>query len=85
MDSSFLNLQNLIQGFKISCQTEGKSPRTVRWYNICLEKFRIFLEQNGLPVCVDRLDKAHVRQFILHLQQEARNGEKTGQDETAFA
>jgi site-specific recombinase XerD len=72
MDSSFLNLQNLIQGFKISCQTEGKSPRTIRWYNIFLEKFRIFLEQNGLPACVDQLDKAHVRQFILHLQQEAR-------------
>ena len=51
MESSFLDLQSLIQGFKISYQTEGKSPRTVRWYNIFLEKFRIFLEQNGLPAC----------------------------------
>jgi integrase/recombinase XerD len=72
MDSSFLNLQNLIQGFKISCQTEGKSPRTVTWYTTFLEKFRIFLERNGLPARADRLDKLHVRHFILYLQQEAR-------------
>jgi integrase/recombinase XerD len=72
MDSSFLHLQNLIEGFRITCQTEGKSPRTVRWYTTFLEKFRVFLEQNGLPARVNRLDKVHVRQFILYLQQEAR-------------
>jgi len=61
MDDNFLNLQNLIQGFSISCQTEGKSPRTVRWYTTTLERFRVFLDQNGLPARVDRLDKVHVR------------------------
>ena len=72
MDSSFLNLQNLIEGFRISCQTEGKSPKTVKWYTTFLEKFRVFLERKGLPDRVDQLDKVHVRQFILYLQQEAR-------------
>ena len=72
MDSSLLNLQNLFEGFRISCQTEGKSPKTIKWYTPFLEKFRVFLEQNRLPARVDRLDKIHIRQFILYLQQEAR-------------
>lgn len=70
MDSSFLNLPKLIEGFRISCQTEGKSRKTVVWYIAFLERFRVFLEQNGLPTDINRLDKTHIRQFILYLQQE---------------
>jgi hypothetical protein len=39
MDSSILNLQNLIQVFRISCQTEGKSTYTVEWYTQLLALF----------------------------------------------
>ena len=49
MKTSVLNLANLIQGFKMSCQTEGKSPKTTEWYTSFLERFRRFLEQSGLP------------------------------------
>jgi site-specific recombinase XerD len=72
MESNFLNLPNLIEGFRISCQTEGKSRKTVIWYTAFLERFRVFLEQNRLPTDINRLDKTHIRQFILYLQQEAR-------------
>jgi integrase/recombinase XerD len=72
MKTSVLKLTNLIQGFHLSCQTEGKSPKTVEWYTSFLERFRFFLEQNGLPTSIDRLDKNRIRQFILYLQQEAR-------------
>ena len=32
MKTSVLELGNLIQGFKLCCQTEGKSPKTIEWY-----------------------------------------------------
>lgn len=72
MKSSVLELGTLIQGFHLSYQTEGKSMKTVEWYTCFLERFRVFLEQNGLPTSINQLDKNHIRQFILYLQREAR-------------
>ena len=72
MKTSVLELANLIQGFKLSCQTEGKSPKTTEWYTSFLERFRRFLEQSGLPTRVDWVDRDCVRRFILYLKQEAR-------------
>ena len=57
MKTSVLDLGNLIQGFHLSCQTEGKSMKTVEWYTCFLERFRVFLEQNGLPTSIDQLAK----------------------------
>jgi site-specific recombinase XerD len=72
MKTSALELGNLIQGFRLSCQTEGKSPKTTEWYNAFLERFRGFLEQSSLPTRVDRVDRNCVRRFILYLRQEAK-------------
>ena len=72
MKTSVLELDNLIQGFQLSCQTEGKSPKTTDWYTSFLKRFWQFLRQSGLPTRIDQLEKNHIRQFILHLQQEAR-------------
>ena len=72
MKTSVLELDNLIQGFKLSCQTEGLSPKTTEWYTSFLLRFLRFLKQCGLPTRFDRLEKTHIRRFILHLQQEAR-------------
>ena len=33
MKTSQNQLGNLIQGFRLSCQAEGKSPKTTEWYN----------------------------------------------------
>jgi len=72
MDSSVLELKTLIEGFKLSCQTEGKSPKTVEWYTSFLERFRRFLESNGFPTPIDSITKSHIRAFIRYLQEEAR-------------
>jgi len=72
MDSSVLELKTLTQGFKLSCQTEGKSPKTVEWYTSFLERFRRFLESNGFPTPIDSITKSHIRAFIRYLQEEAR-------------
>jgi site-specific recombinase XerD len=72
MKTNVLKLGNLIDGFKLSCQTEGKSSKTIEWYISFLERFHRFLEDNGLPVSINLLEKNHVRKFIRYLQQEAR-------------
>jgi len=72
MKASVLELGNLIQGFKLSCQTEGKSPKTVEWYTTFLQKFLAFLELRNYPTDATQINKEHVRAFILYLQVEAR-------------
>ena len=72
METSVLKIEKLIQGFRLSCQTEGKSPKTTEWYLSFLQRFHRFLEDNKLPTRVYRIEKIHIRKFILYLQQEAR-------------
>jgi len=76
MNSNVLELQNLIQGFKLSCQTEGKSPQTIEWYTTFLDKFCDFLERRNLPTDVSQINKSHIREFIRYLQTEARTPHK---------
>ena len=70
--NSFLDLQNLIQGFKLSCQTENKSSKTIEWYTCFLDRFHQFLKRNNYSTSVKRISKDHIRTFILFLQQEAK-------------
>ena len=72
MKTSILELANLIQGFRLCCQTEGKSPKTTEWYTSFLNRFYRFLKQKRLPTSINQLDKTIIRRFILYLQKEAR-------------
>jgi len=72
METSALELRNLIQGFKLSCQTECKSPRTVEWYTSFLDRFHSFLERNNYPTAVNDVNRSHIREFIRYLQVEAK-------------
>ena len=71
--NSELNLKNLIDGFKLSCQTENKSLKTIEWYTCFLQRFLQFLQLNSYPTMVNEIDKNHIRSFILYLQQQAKN------------
>jgi integrase/recombinase XerD len=72
MNNKSLELANLIDGFRLSCQTEGKSPKTIDWYICFLNKFGQFLEQNQMLSYVGEIDKTHIRAFIRYLQTNAR-------------
>ena len=67
-----LDLKNLIEGFKLSCQTENKSIKTIEWYTCFLQRFLQFLQLNNYPIRVSEIDKTHIRAFILYLQQWAK-------------
>lgn len=72
METSKLTIENLTQGFKLTCQTEGKSPKTIEWYTGFLERFRQYLTMKDYPYVTDQIDKVHIREFIRYLQTEAR-------------
>jgi len=72
MTSEYLHIERLIEGFRISCQTENKSSKTIEWYTCFLKRFRRFLQSNNYPTKVTEINRSHVRSFILYLQQEAK-------------
>jgi site-specific recombinase XerD len=72
MKSDILELRNLISGFKICCQTEGKSPKTIEWYDAFLRRFRYFLDSNQLSTVINQINRSLIRQFIIYLQSEAK-------------
>ena len=76
MTSSSMELGSLIQGFKFTCQTEGKSPKTIEWYFDFLNRFHRFLERSDMPTNICEIDKNHIREFIRYLQTEARTPRK---------
>lgn len=49
MDGKTVLLDNLIEGFKVSCEVEGLSQKATEWYTSFLTRFRQFLDQNQMP------------------------------------
>jgi len=72
MTNPDLELKTLLSAYRLSCQAEGKSPATIKWYMPFLARFEDYLERQGFPTSVDRVDRRHVRSFIGYLQSEAK-------------
>ena len=72
METSNLAIADLIQGFRLSCQAEGKSPRTVEWYTDFLKRFLCFLDSHNFPTELDKTKRDYIRAFIRYLQIEAK-------------
>ena len=68
------DLSTLIQHFHIHNQSEGKSPRTVEWYDQVLGRFLRWLEGEDRPTNLGQLDEMVVREYLIYLQ--ARPGTK---------
>ncbi len=71
-----LDLGTLIRQFEVHNRSEGKSLRTVEWYNQALGLFLEWLRGEGIPASLDRLGEDEARAFILHLQNRAGVGGK---------
>ncbi len=67
-----LTLDELREYWEFHNQTEGKSPKTIKWYNDVLRLFQRFLETEGYSTLVKDLGELEVRAFIHHLQQRTR-------------
>lgn len=64
-----LELVKLAQRFEIHNRSDGKSPRTVQWYNQTVEVFTGWLESEGMSTRLDDVGEDEARLFILHLQE----------------
>ena len=69
MDKPNTELSVLIQHFEVHNKTEGKSPRTVGWYNEVLGMFIKWLVEDGSSTAINDIDENVVRRFILHVQE----------------
>ncbi len=63
-----VDISTLIEIFETHNRTDGKSPRTVGWYNEVLNLLYCWLREEGLPTALAALDEMTVRRFILYLQ-----------------
>ena len=68
VDQDKLDLKMLTQHFEVHNRSEGKSARTVEWYNQALELFQGWLGDEGIPTSLEHLGEDEVREFILYLQ-----------------
>ena len=66
-DAGQTDLQDLMGHFEVHNRTEGKSPRTVEWYNLALGKLRNWLIEQGEPtVLINRLCRINWNQASNH-------------------
>jgi len=67
-----IEIQSLIEGFRLYCMAEGKRPNTVRWYMSKLKIFQNYLKTHDLPTDVNQITIAHLREFLVYLQTEVK-------------
>ena len=77
MDKSNADLSRLTKHFEVHNKTEGKSARTVEWYNEVLGLLHRWLKDEGKPTTLDSIDEMVVREFIIDLQGRPGNKAKT--------
>ena len=64
------SLKSLVNGFVLTKQTEGKSPRTVEFYSENLKRFLWYASKQGWSDDVRMLTGWHIREFLGYLANE---------------
>ena len=64
-----LVLDQVAKRFEVHNRSDGKSPRTVEWYNEVIELFVGWLREEGMSTSLDEIGEDEARDFILHLQE----------------
>ncbi len=74
MDKGGIELSKLIQIYGTFNRSEGKSPRTVEWYDEVLKQFSNWLNSKDKPANLGNISETDVREFILYLQEKRWQG-----------
>jgi len=77
MDKSEITLESIYRSYELFNRSEGKSQRTVTWYDEKLHEYSRWLEGNGYSTALGGFDADRVREYILYLQ--ARETKYEGQ------
>jgi site-specific recombinase XerD len=62
-----LDLERLTETYVQCCNTEGKSPQTIKSYHADLTRFLKFLKENQQSLLLDDVGLEQVRSYIYHL------------------
>jgi site-specific recombinase XerD len=79
------SLKSLVNGFVLTKQTEGKSPRTVEFYSENLKRFLWYASKQDWPDDIRMLTVWHIREFLGYVANEKcrwgleGNGSETSQ------
>ena len=68
MEKDTIELSALAKHFELNNRTEGKSSKTIDWYNLALKQFHRFLIESEKSTNLGELGVSEVREFILYLQ-----------------
>jgi len=63
-----LELADLAIEFELYNKTDGKSSKTIDWYNLSLKLFRRYLIESEQSTKLSNLGERQIREFILYLQ-----------------
>lgn len=80
-----VSLKSLVNGFVLTKQTEGKSPRTVEYYRDNLKRFLWYVEKQDWPNDIRLLTEWPIREFLGYVATESHrwglegNGSETSQ------
>ena len=72
MDKGDVTLDKLMLQYEAFNRTEGKTDKTILWYNQSLHHLNEFLKQNGHSNLLKDLNLEVIRTYILHLQKRQR-------------
>jgi len=72
VEKDSVELSALARHFGFYNRTEGKSPKTIDWYNQALTLFHRFLIESEKSTNLGDLHEPEVREFILYLQDRRR-------------
>jgi site-specific recombinase XerD len=85
------SLKSLVNGFVLTKQTEGKSPRTVEFYSENLRRFLWYASRQGWSDDIRMLTEWHIREFLGYLANERHrwgvegNGSESSQGKVSYA
>jgi len=72
LEKDSIELGVLARHFELYNRTEGKSPKTIDWYNLALRQFHRFLVESERSTSLGDLGDTEVREFILYLKERRR-------------
>lgn len=72
VEKDSIELSALARHFELYNRTEGKSPKTIDWYNQALTLFQPFLIESEKSTSFGDLHEPEVREFILYIQDRRR-------------
>lgn len=64
-----MEIETLIEGFKLYNSCKGLSPKTISWYDAFLRHFADFLRQHEHPIAISQLSISHLRAWLHHGQE----------------